>query len=400
MHKSEARTIIPPLTYRDGIWLLLRKEVNDMVSYDDSEIDPNAPRWLLPDMSLLPVGHVVFLHGQGGCNKTTLAVKMAAMVTSAKAEGRQHGEPVIFMSSEDGRDKLMAWMEASGGEPGLLLPLCAEQGDISLFREMDFFEKIIRKALGQSRPDFPLRQVRLIVIDPLLEIAPSGTNSNSHDDMGGMMGQLEQFAARNKVTIVVIGHDNKDPRSADTAYCGSQALYNRARQVIAVAKEKKTEGERIVFKVTKSNNGPAGINWSVPLRNMGPNSDFLVAEDFHKVESGTYEMVKSASDDGDVELDEDTNYVYEYLLRNGGAALQRDVVKMLSKTPGGRNPSNRANAVRRHKNDLGIDTFKLTGIFRGPSVWRLKSVCRTRWEAEELIFKRNPDLAARRTKRQ
>lgn len=140
---------------------------------------------------------------------------------------------------------------------------------------------------------------------------------------------------------------------------------DKARQIL----------RRLELKATKSSNGSAGDNRSMPLRGMGPDSDFVGAEPT-----------------------EDTNYVYEYLLRNGGAALQRDVVKMLGKTPGGRKPSNRANAVRRHKNDLGLDVFKLTGVLRGPSVWRLKSMCRTRRKAEELIFKRNPGLAARRTK--
>lgn len=367
-----------------------------MVSYDASEMTPKTERWLLPSMHLFPAGHVVFLHGQGGCNKSTLAVKMAAMVTSEKG-GRR---PVIFMSSEDDRDKLEAWIKESGGDADLLLSLRAEQGDIGLFTGMDHFNKEVRNALDGNCPDFPLRQVRLIIIDPLLEIASSGTNSNSQDDMGAMMGRLEQFAAKNRVTIIVIGHDNKDPRSADTAYCGSQALYNRARQVIAVAKEKSVRGERIVFKITKSNNGPAGGNWSVPLKNPGTDSRFLVAGEFIKAEPGLYEIVKNASDDEDVELDEDKTTVYEYMLKNEGVVLRCEIMDLLSKAAGSRNAANRVRAVLRNKSDLGLDTFKPSGIFQGPSIWRLRAICSTRREAEEIIFRRNPDLKARRTKGQ
>ena len=90
---------------------------------------------------------------------------------------------------------------------------------------------------------------RLIIIDACQEHLPDGCSLSDGDQMSELMQELERFAYKTKVALVLIGNDAKgsEGRSDANKLLGSGVIARRARSLITV----KESGDERYLKVTK-----------------------------------------------------------------------------------------------------------------------------------------------------
>ena len=90
---------------------------------------------------------------------------------------------------------------------------------------------------------------RLFIIDAFQEHLPDGCSLSDGDQMSELMQELERFAYKTKVALVLIGNDAKgsEGRSDANKLLGSGVIARRARSMITV----KESGNERYLKVTK-----------------------------------------------------------------------------------------------------------------------------------------------------
>ena len=236
-------------------------------------VQPEAVRWLWPHW--LSLGKLHLLAGSPGTGKTTIAVSLAATITSGGAwpDGGGQTEPgdVLIWSGEDGiADTLLPRFLAAGGDRRRL----HFAGDVS--------------ESGRSRPFNPatdlqrmvdaaefMRELKLVVLDPVVAVmqGDSHKNSETRRDLQPLVSLAEQL----DVAVLGVTHLSKGTtgREPHERVMGSVAFAALARIVLATVKAR---DPRIPHRLVraKSNLGldHGGVEYSL-LAAPVPGHDFL-----------------------------------------------------------------------------------------------------------------------------
>ncbi|HMN91660.1 MAG TPA: AAA family ATPase [Hydrogenophaga sp.] len=226
-------------------------------------LSPEPVRWLWPGW--LALGKLAILAGAPGTGKTTIALSMAATVTTGGLwpDGTRcpAGDVLIWSGEDDPADTLLPRLVAAGAD-----------------RTRVFFVGDVVEE-GQRRPFDPasdtaallaaarkLPALRYILVDPVVSAVAGDSHKNTEVRRG--LQPLVDFAAAAGAALVGITHFSKGGQGQDPAQrvTGSIAFTAVARVVLVAAKVKDDEGnERRILARSKSNIGPdeGGFSYSL-----------------------------------------------------------------------------------------------------------------------------------------
>ena len=228
-------------------------------------------RWLWP--GFLPAAMLTILGGAPGCGKTTIALSLAATVTSGGAwpgggMGRSTTGDVLIWSGEDGHPVLAARLEAMGAD----------------MRRVHFIDGISGsegEAFDPGR-DMPLLEATaerlaaplLLILDPIVSAVAGDSHKGA--EVRRSLQPVVALAQRLGCAVVGVTHFSKGTAGRDPAerITGSIAFAALARLVLVAAKVQADQGEepRRVLVRAKSNIGPddGGFAYSLDRVEVAP----------------------------------------------------------------------------------------------------------------------------------
>jgi hypothetical protein len=211
--------------------------------------------WVWPGR--IPLGKVTVLDGDPGFGKSTIALDIAARVSTGSpmpdgAPGIDGG--VLILNAEDGpADTIVPRLKAAGAN-----------------LERTKILQTVPSGSGERQPDIPADiaaieaaavsvGAKLIIVDPLMAfLAPQTTNAYKDQDVRRALSPLAAMAERIGSAVLVVRHLNK---SADASPIyrggGSIGIIGAARSGLLVARDPDDEtGVSRVLAATKVNLGP------------------------------------------------------------------------------------------------------------------------------------------------
>jgi len=203
----------------------------------------------------IPCGKISIIQGDPGEGKTTMALAIAAAVTtSAPLPGNGvHNAPasVIFQTAEDGlADTIKPRLEQLGADCGRVHII--DEGEQALSLSDERIEQAIVKT-----------GAKLFIFDPL-QAYLGGADMRSAGGIRPLMKHLVSIAGRTGCAIVIIGHLNKKGGKAQYRGLGSIDIYAAARSVLTIGRVSADENIRAVVH-NKSNLAPPGASLSFSL---------------------------------------------------------------------------------------------------------------------------------------
>jgi putative DNA primase/helicase len=256
------------LSMADRAWQRGDKDF-DLVSA--AKVKPEPVRWLWPDW--LSLGKLHLLAGSPGTGKTTIAVSLAAAITTGAAwpdGGTCEPGDVLIWSGEDGiADTLLPRFLAAGGDRERLhfAGAVSDSGRSRPFNPATDLSRLI--AAARTMPN-----LRLIVLDPVVAVivGDSHKNSETRRDLQPVVGMAEEL----DVAVLGITHLSKGTTGREPLerVMGSIAFAAVARVVLATVKARDPQQPHRLVRA-KSNLGPdrGGLEYNL-LSAPVPGHDF------------------------------------------------------------------------------------------------------------------------------
>jgi hypothetical protein len=231
-----------------------------------ASVRPEPVQWLWPQW--LPRGKLVVLDGDPALGKSTLALDLAARITTATPfpdgeTGDLTGPaPVLILTAEDGlQDTVVPRMKEAGGD----------------LRLAEAFRAVIDVNTGEQRhPSIPedlgwLEQAIMdigavfVVVDVLVAYLGGSVNSHNDANMRAALMPIADVAERTHAAVFALRHLNKSP-GGDVLYRGggSIGIIGAARAGLVVGADPMDPNKRVLA-VTKSNLAikPPSLSYSV-----------------------------------------------------------------------------------------------------------------------------------------
>ncbi|MGB7479869.1 MAG: AAA family ATPase [Burkholderiaceae bacterium] len=226
-------------------------------------IKPQPITWLWNGW--LPAGKLTILAGAAGTGKTTLALGLAAALTSGGRwpDGKHclaHGNVLIWSSEDNPDDTLVPRLIASGADMGRchFIDGITQDGEHMPFdpaQDIHELHKAVEKIGGVS----------LLIVDPIVS-AVSGDMHRANDVRRSLQAVVD-FADVHGCAVIGITHFAKGGagKAPQDRVIGSQAFGALARMVLVAAKEE--DGSRRVLARAKSNIAPddGGVAYALNL---------------------------------------------------------------------------------------------------------------------------------------
>jgi len=314
-------------------------------------IQPQAITWLWEGW--LPAGKLTILAGAAGTGKTTLALGLGAVITTASRwpDGSlcaRKGNVLIWSSEDVADDTLVPRLIASGADLGRchFIEGVAQQGQSVPFdpsQDIPELHRAVERIGGVS----------LLLIDPIIS-AVAGDMHRANDVRRSLQAIVD-FAAAYGCAVVGITHFAKGGagRAPQDRVIGSQAFGALARMVLVSAKE---EGStRRVLARAKSNIAPddGGVAYSLEVATIegGIAATHVVWEG--AIDGTAREILGTVEyeDEGAGGERQDAEQFLRDLLADGPVST-----KQVKADASGAGYSWRT--IERAKRDLGVEAFK------------------------------------------
>lgn len=334
-----------------------------------SDVTPEPISWLWDGW--LAVGKMHVLGGAPGTGKTTIAMGLAATVTTGGRwpDGSRCpvGNVVIWSGEDDPADTLIPRLCASGADPSRVYFIAdvLEGGERRSFDPAKDMEPLRRKLME-------IGDVRLLVVDPIVS-AVAGDGHKNTDVRRGLQ-PLVDLAGSMRCALIGITHFSKGTGGRDPVerLTGSIAFGALARVVLVAAKHQE-EGEdgkiSRLFCRAKSNIGPddGGFGYDLQQSELQSYPGVFASSVLwgDAVEGAARELLATADAAGEDSEGATMADVQRFLsdLLEGGAMRAGEVIKEAD----GAGYSKRS--IQRAANKIGVERHK-DGM-RGGWHWRL-----------------------------
>ena len=230
----------------------------DTVTYDHTQFiharnrQVKEVQWLW--RPFIPLGSITMLQGDGGGGKSTLAMKIAAMVSSGivppeiqhgRFQPATHTDPahVFYATTENDFD--------TSALPRFL----RNGGNRDYFTASD--EELFHFSIERNELKYVIKELnaRLVIIDPLQAFLPRGVAMGNQTAVREVFNEENAVAAETNTAILFIGHITKNERAKDIYRgFGSADIFAIMRSVLHFEEQsdKEPDAARIVTQI-KSN---------------------------------------------------------------------------------------------------------------------------------------------------
>jgi RecA-family ATPase len=327
-----------------------------------ANVHPESVSWVWP--ARVPVGKLTVLDGDPGVTKSTLAVEMAAHVSTGRPWPDRQPCPqgdVLVLSAEDGlADTIRPRLDAAGGDPSRVHALT---GVRYLDDDGELRERPVTLAdIGPIGDAIRAHGVTLLIIDVLMAYLPGGTDSHRDQDVRSVLARLAALAEDTGCAVLLLRHLNKTA-GGNPLYRGggSIGIVGAARSGLLVAVDPEDDARRVLtttkcnlapepqslaYRVAEADNGVACIVWDGTSTHRA--SDLLDRRE---------------DDDERSERHEAVEWLLDYLARNGGEVRAGDATRDAARDGIAKTTLHRA------RRRAGVGSVK-SGL-HGGWVWRL-----------------------------
>lgn len=242
---------------RSGMQTAPHDPIDAVELIDAATLKPEAIKWLWPGW--LARGKLHVLAGAPGTGKTTIALHLAACVTSGKPLPSgwrpDRGNVIVWSGEDDPADTLVPRLLAAGADLARVrfVGEVTENGKRYPFDPGRDVDKLATAAAA-------LGNVAMIVIDPLVSAVAGDSHKNAEVRRG--LAPLVDLSAKLGAALVGITHYSKGTAGRDPLerVTGSVAFGALARIVFGTVRQEAEEGEQrtMMLARAKSNIGPDG----------------------------------------------------------------------------------------------------------------------------------------------
>ena len=259
----------------------------------------------------IPFGKLTIIHGDGGEGKTTLILRLAALLSRGEKLpcDSTEREPikVIYQTAEDGLGDTI--------KPRLL----AGNADCSQIKVIDESEATLTMLDERIEKAIVETGARALILDPVQAYIGAKVDMNRANEVRAILSQLGQIAGQYRCAIILVGHLNKaQGNKSNYRGLGSIDFQATARSVLIVGRLKDNpqirimvqdksslapEGEPIAFELDKEN----GFRWlghydisvddllcGIPREKKSEQAENLILEYLSKGKYPQKELVKKA----------------------------------------------------------------------------------------------------------
>lgn len=198
-----------------------------------ADVEPEPVRWLWPGR--LPRGRLALLAGMPGLGKSYFTTDAAARVSTGTAW--PDGSPcelgsVLFVAAEDDpADTVRPRLDAHGADVERVHLLSGVRRRHHGKPVDAAFTLEDLAPLERALAD--LRDVRLVVVDPIGSYLGRGANADKDTEVRSVLAPLAALATKTDAAVLIVAHTRKAQAAhADDAVMGSRAFTGLARSVL------------------------------------------------------------------------------------------------------------------------------------------------------------------------
>ncbi|MCH7491865.1 MAG: AAA family ATPase [Gemmatimonadetes bacterium] len=218
-----------------------------------ADVEPERVTWLWKGR--IPLGKITLLEGDPGTGKTTVALDMAARISTGRpmpGGGPRHAAAVLFLTAEDGlADTIRPRLDAMGGDPSRVYSLAIREPDgykhgVEIPGDLSYVRDVIER-----------HSIVFVVVDPLNAFLADYIDTHKDHGIRRAMAPLAQLAEETGAAIVPIRHLNKSSNGKAMYRGGGSIAYAAAaRSVLLVAEDPEDEAYRVLAPVKHNLTAP------------------------------------------------------------------------------------------------------------------------------------------------
>lgn len=363
---------LPPSDRPDDFTALMSRPAGVLVTLAD--VVAERVEWLWPGR--LPVGKLVTLDGDPALGKSTLAITLAAHLSTGRTWPDGTACPlgsVVILSAEDGMaDTIRPRLDAAGGDATRVHCLTAvntvtEDGEITTRPPTLADVTQIREVIQRVK-------ARLLVVDVLMAYLPSKTDSHRDQDVRAVLHRVAEVADATGCTVLLLRHLNKSG-AGSPMYRGGGSIgivgAARAGYVVAPDPDDDTGATRVLACV-KSNLAVQPDSLTYRLESASGSHVARVVWGEASQHSAADLLRTGDAQEDHSERDAAKEWLTGYLTDQGGSAPAADVKKACRAAGFSERTVERARA----RQGSGVTTGR-TGFGKGAVyVWRIaESTC-------------------------
>ena len=212
------------------------------------EVQSKEVNWLW--YPYIPYGKITIIQGDPGEGKTTLALRLAALLSKGEAlpydDSEREPVKIIYQTAEDGlEDTIKPRLESAEADCTQIKVIDETEAALSMLDER------IEKAIIEVG-------ARVVILDPIQAYVGANINMNNANEVRNVMAQLGRIAEKYDCAILLVGHMNKGSGNKSSYRgLGSIDFQASARSVLIVGRIKDEPKVRVVCH-TKSSLAPEG----------------------------------------------------------------------------------------------------------------------------------------------
>lgn len=160
------------------------------------EVQSKEVNWLW--YPYIPYGKITIIQGDPGEGKTTLALRLAALLSKGEAlpydDAEREPVKIIYQTAEDGlEDTIKPRLESAEADCAQITVIDESEAALSMLDER------IEKAIIEVG-------ARVVILDPIQAYVGANINMNNANEVRNVMAQLGRVAEKYDCAVLLVGH--------------------------------------------------------------------------------------------------------------------------------------------------------------------------------------------------